>query len=154
MILLAQRFLEEYREASRSPAAEISPAAVGLLSGYEWPGNVRELQNTIQRALVLCEGRSILPEHLPPAIRQRRKMRVGTGSPAGTGPGAAPRSSLEEIERQVIEEAVLRCGGNVSEAIRTLKMGRNRFYRRLQKFGLMNLVEHARRSAGGGGSAG
>lgn len=123
------------------------------MSAYEWPGNVRELQNTIQRALVLCEGRSILPEHLPPGIRQRRKMRVGVaGSPAGTGPG--PRSSLEEIERQVIEEAVLRCGGNVSEAIRTLKMGRNRFYRRLKKYGLMNLVEHARRSAAGGGSGG
>ena len=141
--MLAQGFLDDFREVSRSSATGFSEEAAKLLLAYDWPGNVRELQNTIQRAMVLCEGSMILPEHLPAAVRQRRAARTQTAEPAAAV--GRVNSSLEEIERRAIEEAVLRCGGNVSEAIRALKMGRNRFYRRLKKYGLMDLVENVRK---------
>jgi DNA-binding NtrC family response regulator len=68
--LLAQQFVIKYAQELTKEAREITPSAVKLLADYDWPGNVRELQNVIERAVLLSEGKSILPEHLPDGIRK------------------------------------------------------------------------------------
>ncbi len=60
---LARRLLRSHQEAGK-PLPEISAAAAERLRAYSWPGNVRELDNVVQRALILCQGEAVEPEHL------------------------------------------------------------------------------------------
>ena len=64
--LFTHRFVEEYQ----LPEIRISTEVVKLLTAYEWPGNVRELENAIKRALVMCSGQMLLPEHFDPILNQ------------------------------------------------------------------------------------
>lgn len=68
--VLAAQFIVKYARELTKQAREIAPSAVKLLTDYDWPGNVRELQNVVERAVLLSEGKTILPEHLPEGIRQ------------------------------------------------------------------------------------
>ena len=63
--LLANHFLQSFREQYSKPVSHISPEAMDLLTEYSWPGNVRELENTIERALLLSPDPIIPPEDLP-----------------------------------------------------------------------------------------
>jgi len=62
--LLAQHFLEKFNLANHRSVAAIDPAALNMLLDHGWKGNVRELENVIERAVLIGDGRSILPEHL------------------------------------------------------------------------------------------
>ena len=64
--LFTRRFVEEYQ----LPEIGISAAVVKLLTVHEWPGNVRELENAIKRALVMCSGQTLLPEHFDPILEK------------------------------------------------------------------------------------
>ncbi len=64
--LFTHRFVEEYQLSE----IRISTEVVKLLTAYEWPGNVRELENAIKRALVMCSGQMLLPEHFDPILNQ------------------------------------------------------------------------------------
>ncbi len=64
--LFTHRFVEEYQ----LPEIRISTEVVKLLTAYEWPGNVRELENAIKRALVMCAGQMLLPEHFDPILNE------------------------------------------------------------------------------------
>ncbi len=68
--ILARRFVKKYVQELGKPVQEIDPVAIKIFSEYDWPGNVRELQNVIERAVLISEGKSILPEHLPEGIRK------------------------------------------------------------------------------------
>jgi DNA-binding NtrC family response regulator len=71
-----------------------------VFAEYAWPGNIRELQNVIERAVILSRGRITLSD-LPELIRRPVKQQsVATGS------------SLQELEREAIREALEQCGGN------------------------------------------
>ncbi len=78
---LANYFVEKYCRDMRKPAKSLAREALTLLEKYHWPGNVRELENTIERAVILAEGKKITPDHL--AIRLRRtdeiQLREGAG---------------------------------------------------------------------------
>jgi len=119
-----------------------------LLRRHQWPGNVRELRNVIERAVVLCTGDVVLPDHLPPSLRGTD--RAG-GTPAAA-PGAQPgdgrnlQTEMKALERARIIEALERCHGNQSEAARQLGMPRRTLVTRLSEFGLTR----SRRRADGG----
>ena len=69
--LFITHFIERFREENWGKrTTSISEAALELMLGYDWRGNVRELENCIERAVLLSNGGAILPEHLPPEIRQ------------------------------------------------------------------------------------
>ena len=62
--LLANYFLNKFSVEMRKRGLKLSPEAIKKLMNYSWPGNVRELQNCIERAVILCEGSEIFPEHI------------------------------------------------------------------------------------------
>lgn len=134
--LLTRALLMEIAEEMGVPCPKIDTDAQANLDRYHWPGNVRELRNTLQRAVVVCEGETIRTDDLPP--RLLRSLRAVPSPPEGEQ-GRLPdlgNTSLAEIERAAIEAALAATGGNLSEVTRRLGIGRATLYRRLKKYGL------------------
>jgi DNA-binding NtrC family response regulator len=142
---LARSFLRQAcRQSHREREPEIAPKALELLQRYAWPGNLRELRNVVERALLLCTGEVITPEHLP---EDKISALVTTpASPFRTTPlqefardqttRQGMRATLDPIERDVIKQALDKCGGNQSEAARMLGISRGALLARLKKYGL------------------
>jgi two-component system NtrC family response regulator len=96
---------------------------------YPWPGNVRELANVIERAMVVCKGTTIMPEHLPPHLFETRPVAVGEAA-------EMPDLSLEAAEREQILRALQASGGKRIEAARRLGLSRRTLYRKLSRYGI------------------
>jgi two-component system NtrC family response regulator len=126
--LLSKHFLEKY--TSVDPLPVISDEAADALYRYHWPGNVRELENTIERALVLSREGDITPESLPEKILQHK---FGQQRPLKIPDEGI---DLEELEKDLILQALNRSGGNRSKAARYLGISRPTLIYRLEKYGL------------------
>jgi DNA-binding NtrC family response regulator len=98
--------------------------AIEALHAHLWPGNVRELDHAVERAVLLAAGDIVRTGDL--ALE-----------PAGAaGPGHLEDLTLEEVEKILIQKALARFGGNVSQAAKTLGLSRSALYRRLKSHGL------------------
>jgi transcriptional regulator of acetoin/glycerol metabolism len=123
---LAEAFLARECAGAGRPALALSPALVEALRGYEWPGNVRELQNLCTRWALTVRGGEVLPEHLPPHVRERVP---GAGASEGEG-GGTLRDAEEVLIRRVLRET----GGDVAAAARRLGIAKTTLYRRLKRW--------------------
>jgi len=130
--LLIDFFLDELRKEFRKKIQVVSPPALNLLTHYHWPGNVRELQNVLERAFILCEAELLEPEHLPPELM----------APLPSSQGDAPLFklpargiSLENVERDFIQQALEMSGGNQVRAAKLLGISRDVLRYRMKKFG-------------------
>ncbi|MBE7559205.1 sigma-54-dependent Fis family transcriptional regulator [bacterium] len=117
----------------KSPARQVSPRALELLSAYDWPGNVRELANVLERAGLLCEGSAIQPEDLPESIRALGAPRYPYDKQF---PLPEEGINIDELEKQVIRTALAKAGGNKTRAAELLGITRRRLYSRMQSLGL------------------
>jgi DNA-binding NtrC family response regulator len=123
--LLAMHFLTRYAGRYGKKVRGFDDAAMQALVEHSWPGNVRELDHTVERAVLLANEELLRASQL--------------GLRAGPGAGGSPRLeelSLEEVERVLIQKALARFSGNVSQAAGALGLSRSGLYRRLQKYGL------------------
>ena len=128
---LARHFVERFGTELRSPVRRISPDAVRLLQRYPWPGNVRELRNTIERAVLLCDGVELDMEHLSLDLaRASRSLEPGFRLPDG---GLV----LRDLERDLLQQALEHARGNQTEAARLLGMSRDQVRYRVEKHGLL-----------------
>jgi formate hydrogenlyase transcriptional activator len=126
--LLASHFAMEFARRMGKPVRGIEGNAMARLTTYEWPGNVRELANVLERAVILCDGPSILEAHLGVIGRDRRE--------GGTFP------TLEEVERQHILRALSETGGVLAGpqgAAKLLGMRRSTVWSRMRKLGIQPL---------------
>jgi DNA-binding NtrC family response regulator len=121
--LLAMHFLGFYSQRYRSNVSGFDGAAMKALLDYSWPGNVRELDHTIERAVLMAGGNVIKADDLGFSARVD---------------GAAPieEMSLEDVERFLVEKAMSRFDGNVTEAAKALGLSRSALYRRIEKYNL------------------
>jgi hydrogenase-4 transcriptional activator len=136
---LSTLFLREASERLGKPDIQLSSAALDVFSQYWWPGNVRQLKNEIQRAVALsAPGGTIEPSHLSPEITATKLP----GTLAMTGPRMTPRvsanlaSAVEQLERELIQSALDRSSGNISESARSLGLTRRGLYLKLRRLGL------------------
>jgi DNA-binding NtrC family response regulator len=129
----------------------LSAAASRMLESYDWPGNVRQLENTVFRAVVLCDGNELTTHEFPQIVQH-------TGV-AEDEVDAAPMQSLKpkanhaesgisilgedgevlsfaEMEEEIIRRAIEHCKGNLSDVARRLQLGRSTLYRKIKDMGL------------------
>jgi DNA-binding NtrC family response regulator len=121
---LANHFLRRQSAQYRKAVGGFSPDAMQALLAYEWPGNIRELEHTVERAVLLAHGDRVEPADL--------NLRPSHPEEAP----ALDDMALEDVERLLIQKALKRYGGNVSQAAEALGLSRSALYRRLQRFGL------------------
>jgi len=134
--ILARHFLEKYRRALNKQIKKISQEAEEILLRYHWPGNVRELENTIERAVSLETGEVILPESLPEKIRSSSQEFIPSSWVQLPEEGINLEKALEEIEKKLLKEALIRTKGNKTKAAKLLGISFRSFRYRLAKLGL------------------
>ena len=140
--LLAEHFLEKYAEQMHKPVLTISHEASVLLQRYGWPGNVRELENVIERAVALEQSPTVLPDSLPPDVRDGRGQSAVPDVPAQIA--AAPLPDLgegfdleargEDFYRHYMVLALERAGGVQVKAAEMLGMSFRSFRYYAKKF--------------------
>jgi two-component system NtrC family response regulator len=128
---LLQHFLKKHCERYHLPLPSMADEALDLLSRYEWPGNVRELENVIEHVVVLGRSDVIRPEDLPSQIRQAR-LRISAINLKLPDEGI----SLEEVEKEILVQALEKNQWNQTRAARYLNISRKTLIYRMEKFGL------------------
>ncbi len=141
--LLTRHFVDLFnREFHRSVRA-IAPEVFELLESHPWPGNVRELRNTVERAMLLAEGDVLGAENLE-GLLASRKEREGVRLPPGG-------LDFEQLERDLVVQALEREHGNLTRAGALLGMNRDQIRYRIEKFGLTAWREDRDEGHGRGG---
>ena len=135
--VLAAYYLDKYSRAMSRGFQEIAPEAARLLEGYAWPGNIRELKNVMEKICIMHRGPRLLPEQLPPEIAGAPPLPVANGLDALLDRGTGLEEALSAFERQLVQEALSRCNGNVLQAAALLQIPRGTLRYKLEKLGLV-----------------
>ena len=160
---LARFFIDRFSVEENKPVTGLTPDATEMLERFNWPGNVRQLENTIFRAVVLCDTTVLDVCDFPQIAaamgidaKMRRSStlsdfppRGGIAADGGTNvrsaaspyqlaatDGAGHMRRLEELEAELIRLAISRYDGHMSEVARRLGIGRSTLYRKLKDLGL------------------
>ena len=129
--LLVRHFLGTLGKRVGRDGVEIAPAAQELLMSWSWPGNVRELENTIERAMLLCQDNVIEPADLPARIcGLRGEPRMAAELPDG---GMDLRAAVSAFENNLIRQALERTGWNKNQAARLLGLNRTTLVEMLKR---------------------
>jgi transcriptional regulator with PAS, ATPase and Fis domain len=152
---LVDFFIDLYNRRFKKSVRGISTETRRLLQAHNWPGNVRELKNSIERAMILEDEAILRPLYLPFAVGEAGKSGLtafeATSSSTGDGGGkqlangrVLPRlyipeegTSLEEVERAMVELAMRQANGNQTHAARLLDISRDALRYKLKKFELV-----------------
>jgi two-component system response regulator AtoC len=131
--LLCHHFIDRFKQRLGKNIAEIAPVTMAVLMKHAWPGNVRELENIIERAVVLTEGPSLLPEHLPPEIRSPLSQPF---SLEGAVQGYSLKEAQRVIEEKLIIKALKETGGNRTQAAKLLEISHPSLLTKIKTYGI------------------
>ena len=123
---LAEMFVSQYNEKYHRSVHGFSADGEAALKAYLWSGNVRELQNTVEKAVILCEGDEIKAADLQ--LKSDAKGAAVTSTPV--------QETLEQAEERAIREAMAQCDGNLSMVAKMLGVSRPTLYSKLRKYGI------------------
>jgi len=133
---LSTFFLREASERLGKPDIQLSSETLDTFSQFWWPGNVRQLKNEIQRAVALAApGGTIEPSQLSPEIGNAQ-MPTMSSERMTPRSAASLASAVEQVERDMIQTALDRSRGNISETARLLGLTRRGLYLKLRRLGL------------------
>jgi len=125
--LLSAYYIDRFNREFRKKVRGVSAAAARALDQYQWPGNVRELKNAIERAMLLIDRDTLEPDDFTTLTRT-----VATAGFKLPAEGV----NLEDLERQLLLQALERAGGNQTQAAGLLGINRDQVRYRIEKFGL------------------
>ncbi|RMF44868.1 MAG: sigma-54-dependent Fis family transcriptional regulator [Deltaproteobacteria bacterium] len=131
---LVEHFIAHFNREFGKSVKGVSRMAEKFLLEYSWPGNTRELKNVIERAIILESDETLLLEHLPQEI-------VSKTTSVASGPigfQLPPEGiDIEDVERELIRQALELSEGNQSKAAKKLNLGIDAFRYRMKKFGFL-----------------
>lgn len=143
--LIARHFVEHYAKIMNKPALSIHPDAMNLLQQHHYPGNIRELRNIIERAVIMCEGYVIMPEH----VTFKGKENIKTADHPSENEGVAMNHpdmdlpiltshnfDLEDNTRAIIIAALEASGNSKRKACELLNITWQALNRRMTKYGM------------------
>ncbi|MFQ6112878.1 MAG: sigma-54-dependent transcriptional regulator [bacterium] len=131
--LLSKYFIDQFNKEFKKHVTGISPEAMKILKNYHWPGNVRELRNVLERIMILEDVDIIQPQHLPLELTLRQKS-----SFPDTLHLPATGIALSGVEKELIQQALERTGGNQSRAAHLLQISRHALRYKMKKHHLLN----------------
>jgi DNA-binding NtrC family response regulator len=126
--LLARHFVDRLATRYRKQGLQLSDAALPRLQAYPWPGNIRELEHTLEKAVILCDEERLGPQYFES---------LGTAATASAAPAAAETpevSTLEQMERRMIQRAIDQCHGNLSAVAAQLGITRQTLYNKMKRY--------------------
>jgi DNA-binding NtrC family response regulator len=124
--LLAAHFLGSASLSVGKTVRQFSGGAVSLLVNHPWPGNVRELRDCVERAVLVCDGDTIIPRHLPSSLLQPGAV-TATSSLGG---------AVASLESELIRAELRSCGGNKSRAASNLGITISQIRLRVKRYGI------------------
>ncbi len=133
---LTNHFIRKFCLEMKKPVKSLSQDALGILDRYHWPGNVRELENTIERAIILCEGKKITPEHLAIRIPTTAEIRLREGA----GLKEVSQFAQMEAERGMIVRVLTQTRGNKRKAAEILKIDYTTLFEKIKKYNLQDEI--------------
>ncbi|MDR7002231.1 sigma-54 dependent transcriptional regulator [Neobacillus niacini] len=131
--LLVEEFLEKHRSKMKKNF-RVSSQLLTILAGYEWPGNVRELQNAVERAAVLCNGDDLSIQDFPHEIQGYSPTNLLPSGKFSFDNSKTLPEQLEDIERQIILNAIEEHHGQIASAARELGISRQRLFYKMNKY--------------------
>lgn len=141
--LLVEHFLRRFCEEYGKPTIRIHPEALAALANYEWPGNIRQLENALERAILMTDGKVLLPRHLGAEIggnasgaSEAWELLAGLENLTQLPP---LKKALEGPERAILLRALELCSGNRKQTAEMLEIDRSTLFNKMRKYGLMEL---------------
>jgi two-component system response regulator PilR (NtrC family) len=126
--------IEHFLRKNNAERVRFSPEAMKMMINYEWKGNVRELENVIERIVLLLEREIILPEDIPPEVRDYRHFPQGL--PELTHKGVDLDAILESIEKNYLKRALELTSGVKTDAAKLLNISFRSLRHRLSKYSI------------------
>jgi Nif-specific regulatory protein len=128
LLLLVDHFLEKFAREHKRNIKRISTPAIDMLASYHWPGNVRELENTLERAVLMCDGEVIHGHHLPPSLQ--------TAEASGTITRVSLTDAVSAYEKDLIQDALKTTRGNRAKASRLLDTTERIINYKVRRYGI------------------
>ena len=125
--LLASYYIDLFNREFKRHVRGVSPEALALLEQYQWPGNIREMRNAIERAMLLVDQDWLQPGDFTTLTRSVTPVDFKL---------PAEGINLDDVERQLLVQALERSGGNQTQAGHLLGINRDQVRYRIEKFGL------------------
>ena len=132
ILLLANWFLEAIAKRSGTEQKEFTQEAQALLKSYDWPANVRELEKEAEKSIILAgSSRKIGPKHLAPILSKRRHIPINSKMVSSGSLKGQKRKMIAILEKNAINEALRKTGGNRTRAAQLLAVSRQELLRKI-----------------------
>ena len=131
--LLVEHFLAMYSRELKREGLTVSSEAMEAMKKHPWTGNIRELQNSIERAVILCDGREILPDHIGLRVLARPAVE---DLPDGGSLQEASSAASRAVEARMIEKVLRETGGNKTKAAEILQVSYKTLLTKIKDYGL------------------
>ncbi|MFZ3263118.1 MAG: sigma-54 dependent transcriptional regulator [Terriglobales bacterium] len=128
---LVESLLKDMNEKHSRKVSHVSEAVLNIFQSYSWPGNVRELRNTLERAVIVCEGGVIESKHLPPGFGQSIRVVVNDPDAVHLGVG----TTVEEAEKLLILKTLQATSNNKTRAAEILGISLKTLHNKLKEYG-------------------